>query len=247
MDQIISSFKVKRSLNDDIWENVDAENPEEIKLKADVRAKLLQIAETFVESFKLPDLEIEDVLFLGSLSGYNWSKYSDVDLHILVDMSKIQGDPTMVEEFFDAKKRIFNDNHDITIKGYEVEVYVQDVAAENASNGVFSVLYNQWQQTPEADEPEVDKQAIIAKVRAFNKDLQTVKGMADTEKKIERIEALKEKIRKYRKSGLSENGEFSTENLVFKYLRRSGYLEELAELKMEVMDKLLSLKECRLS
>lgn len=246
MDQIISSFKVKKTLNPEIWDEVDGE--EQAKLKPEIRTKLLEIAQQFIESFKLPDLDIDDVLFLGSLSGFNWSKYSDVDLHILVDMSKISGDPTMVEEFFDAKKRIFNDNHDIHIKGFEVELYVQDASEENAANGVYSVLYKKWIKYPSANEDdlEVDKKAVISKVKEFNKQLNTIKGMSDSPKKVDRIEALKEKISKYRKAGLEGDGEMGTANLVFKYLRRSGFMEELSDLKLDLLDKLLSLKEHRL-
>ena len=38
-------------------------------------------------------------------------------------------------------------------------------------------------------------------------------------------------------------GEFSYENLVFKFLRRNGYLRKLSELKNKITDETLSLEE----
>lgn len=246
MDQIINSFNVKRTLNPEIWDAVDAESMQQIKLKGEIRTKLLHIAESFIESLKLPDIEIEDVLFLGSLSGFNWSKFSDVDLHILIDKSKIEGDETMVTEFFDAKKQLFNQKHEIIIKGYDVEIYVQDMNEPNQSNGIYSVLYNKWNKIPEPESTSIDKSAIIQKVRDFNKDFKAIKAMDSSDAKIARITALSDRIKKYRQAGLQNNGEMSTENLVFKYLRRSGYMEDLIDLKTSVLDDILSLKEGRI-
>lgn len=243
MDQIINSFKEKRKLNDIIWDGVGTD---QVKLKSEIRTKLMEIAEAFVESFKLESVEVEDILFLGSLAGYNWSRYSDVDLHILIDKSSLKGDKTLVDEFFDAKKEIFNNEHDITVKGFEVELYVQDVNEDNASNGVYSVLYNRWEKVPEPEHPDVDKKAVIKKVKEFNKQLSTIRGMPDSQNKLDKLQNLKDKIRKKRKAAIDINGEFATENLVFKYLRRAGFMEELADLKIEVADALLSLNENRL-
>ena len=57
-------------------------------------------------------------------------------------------------------------------------------------------------------------------------------------------EQLKNKIKKYRQAGLDSNaGEFSNENLVFKVLRNTGYLEKMVEFKNDYLTKELSLNE----
>ena len=243
MDQIISSFKIKKELSSTIW-NLDSDN---ISLITEIRTSLLKIAQTFIATLKIPDLEVEDILFLGSLAGYNWSKFADIDLHILIDKSKLEGSDEIVDEYFDAKKKIFNESHDITIKGFEVELYVQDIKEKNESNGVYSILYKNWIKEPskEEDEITVDKKSIIKKVKDFNREFNLLKTMTDSDKKIEKLTILQDKIKKYRKSGLDNNGEMSTENLVFKYLRRSGYMEDLIDLKIEITDNLLTLKEVK--
>ena len=54
---------------------------------------------------------------------------------------------------------------------------------------------------------------------------------------------LMERIRKYRRAGLSQNGIYSTENLVFKTLRRNDYLKKLSSLRILSYDASMSLNE----
>ena len=70
--------------------------------------------------------------------------------------------------------------------------------------------------------------------------------MENTKEKLDKIDAFKEKIRKYRKNGLMSGGELSNENLVFKYLRRSGFMEKLSDLKTNTTDSILSLENAEL-
>jgi hypothetical protein len=57
------------------------------------------------------------------------------------------------------------------------------------------------------------------------------------------INKLKDKLKKYRSTGLEDGGEFSNENLVFKVLRRNGYIQKLFDFQIKNTDKNLSLKE----
>lgn len=60
---------------------------------------------------------------------------------------------------------------------------------------------------------------------------------------LKRHEALKNKIKKYRQTGLDTGGEYSTENLVFKILRNTGYLEKMVKMKNDYLTQELSLNE----
>jgi hypothetical protein len=46
-----------------------------------------------------------------------------------------------------------------------------------------------------------------------------------------------------RKSGLEKGGEFSIENLTFKYLRNNGHIGNLMKLRRDAIDKKLSLEK----
>ena len=245
MDQILNSFKLQETLNPEIWDNVDSDDLTQIKLKKDIRTGLLNIAKDFVDSFKIEELEIEDVYFVGSLTNYNWSNFSDIDLHVVLDKTKISTDINVVTELFDAKKEVYNNNHDIKIKGYDVELYAQDVNEKLDSKGIYSVLFSKWVDSPSKEEFTLDKKTILNKVKEFNKTINNLINMDDSEEKIQKIKLFKDKLRKYRKSGLHD-GEMSNENLVFKYLRRSGIIQKLNNIKTKTHDTLLSVENVEL-
>jgi hypothetical protein len=62
------------------------------------------------------------------------------------------------------------------------------------------------------------------------------------EEVIEKIDSVKDRLKKYRSCGLEKDGEYSYENLVFKFLRRNGYIQKLFDFENEIMDKRLSLE-----
>ena len=238
-NNIIQSFFSKDELNSKIWD-------ENQKLRKEVREKLLQTANEFIDFIGVP-LLIEDVIFTGSLANYNWSEYSDIDLHVVCDFIQFSDNElSLYEELFKVKKTIFNTNHDIKIFGYEVELYVQNVSEAHFSSGVYSVLYDEWDVKPEKEDSNIDTKILKSKINHWKSQIDTVVDNA-TEKDIdearEYIKKFKEKLKKYRSSGLKKEGEYSYENLVFKYLRRSDYLEKLFNLENNLLDKELSLME----
>ena len=217
-----------------------------MQLRKEVREKLLQTANEFIDFIGVP-LLIEDVIFTGSLANYNWSEYSDIDLHVVCDFIQFSDtELSLYEELFKVKKTIFNTNHDIKIFGYEVELYVQNATEAHFSSGVYSVLYDEWDVKPEKEDSNIDTKILKSKINHWKSQIDTVVDNA-TEKDIdearEYIKKFKEKLKKYRSSGLKKEGEYSYENLVFKYLRRSDYLEKLFNLENNLLDKELSLME----
>jgi hypothetical protein len=207
------------------------------ELRVDVRYKLLAIAKRFVEYLDVPNFKLVDVILRGSLTNYNYTQYSDFDLHIVTDYAALDCDIT--EPFYMAKKKIWNDEHDITIKGHEVELYVEDRDEENASEGMYSVLDNRWHKRPKYQQPDIDDRAVSAKAR----DLMTQINRAVKTGSVEDITRLQDKIRNMRQSGLDAGGEFSTENLAFKIIRNKGYLNRLYKNKNSKFDQELSLDE----
>lgn len=245
-ETIINSFNINDNLNTKIWDVSD--DVDEITMKPEIRAKLLQIAKRFIDFIDIENLTIEDVTLTGSLANYNWSRYSDIDLHILLDYSIISDDVEFVENFLNAKKSLFNLKHDISIKNFEVELYAQNSTEEHHSTGVYSVLYDRWGVQPIKDSFTIDKESVKEKVKKFIRDIDDIerdyKNNPEDENLIKRIEKLKDKIGKYRKIGLSSNaGESSVENIVFKYLRRGGYFELLSDIVYDVINKQLTVEK----
>jgi hypothetical protein len=235
---ILSSFHLQDELNPKIWESSD-------KMSSKVRERLLDIAYEFIE-FLGVDVIISDVVMMGSLANYNWSRFSDVDLHLIADFEQFsEKELPLYEELFKLKKTLFNDKHDIKIYGYDVELYVQD-DVKAFSSGEYSVLFDEWKNKPKKDNTEIDTDLIKKKSEQWMSQIDTIIENAKDEPlevAIKLIDKYKDKIKKYRTAGLEKGGEMSDENLVFKVLRRNGYIQKLFDFKNEFMDKSLSLKE----
>lgn len=215
-------------LNEKIWDGD--------RLKSDVRRRLLKIAKLFADYLNVPNFKLIDVLLRGSLANYNYTRYSDLDLHLVTDYKDLNCD--IVEEFYKAKKTIWNDQHDITIYGYEVEAYVEDFDEVNVSEGTYSVLNDQWIKHPQHRPPKINSGAVLSKAHSLMHAIDTEIAQRDADE----LGKIFDKIKKMRKSGLDRSGEFSTENLAFKLLRNQGYIDKLARIKTAIQDKELSLK-----
>lgn len=226
----VKSFKIQDELNPKIWDDM--------KMKKEIREDLLKISEDFFEGTEL-DAEVKDIILTGSLANYNWSKYSDHDLHIIIDFKDINDDEDLVKDLVDSKKTIWNLQHDIEIGGYEVEVYIQDEKEPHTSTGVYSILNDKWNVKPEKkdfepNEKEIEKKgiSIMKQVDKIEEDRENLEY--DEVKK--RVKKVWEKVKKLRKDGLKK-GEFGTGNLVFKLLRRNNYIGKIMDIKRDAYAK----------
>lgn len=233
--KIIKSFKPKDSLSEQIFE----ESNGKFTMHEDIRKNLLKISDDFIESLTV-EFFIHDIVLTGSLANYNWSNYSDVDLHILIDFKETDYNLDLLKEFFDAKKNVWNEKHNITIKGYDVELYIQDVDEEHVSSGVYSILNNEWIVEPNKVKSNIDDKMILQKSEEYMKKIDL---LIKKKGPIESIDGLRKKLKEFRQSGLESGGEYSYENLTFKLLRRNGYIEKLLKLKTTLVDKKLSITQ----
>jgi predicted nucleotidyltransferase len=179
---------------------------------------------------------------MGSLANFNWSEFSDVDLHIIVDMERYGKQEELYKELFDLKKKLFNDKHNIKIYGYDVELYAQGVKDEAHSDGVYSVMNNEWVHIPSRTHKNIDMSVLTQKIKNWTDKIDDTIKDAKSEGNAEKLKSLKDKLKDYRQSGLDKDGEFSYENLVFKFLRRSGHIEKLFDEKTKIKDKELSVE-----
>ena len=219
---------VNRSLNPKIWRDGE--------LDPQVADKLKEIAEAFVD-FVAIELDIVDLTITGSNANYTWTEYSDLDLHVIV--AGMPDDNS--RELFNAKKTLWGDQHDITVKGLPVECYVQGEDEKHHSTGVYSLLDSAWIIEPKKIKPQVDDSAVDAKKDAVLHDIE----VALLSKDLDKIRTVKDKITQMRKAGLARAGEWSTENLVFKIIRNLGLIDQIAEKIRELEDQELSLEQAQ--
>ena len=219
---------VNKQLNPKIWRGDE--------LDPRVADKLKEIAAAFVD-FVAIELDIVDLTITGSNANYTWTDYSDLDLHVIV-----AGMPDeRSRELFNAKKTLWGDQHDITVKGLPVECYVQGQDEKHHSTGVYSLLNSEWVVEPKKIKPQVDDSAVDAKKDAVLHDIE----VALLSKDLDKIRTVKDKITQMRKAGLARAGEWSTENLVFKIIRNLGLIDQIAEKIRELEDQELSLEQAQ--
>lgn len=252
LDKEINTLLPKPVLNEKLW-------GKGLFLNEEVRDNLLKIAFDFIEKAKLDKnivkdkrdeysipslirLGIKDIIVTGSIANYNWSKFSDIDLHLIIDFNAVS-DKELMKNYLDAKKSLWNDKHVIEMFGHEVEIYVQDVKEPHYSTGVYSILKNKWLTRPKyITVDNLDRHSIVRKAKIIThyiEHLQDLHNKKEYEKVYELSDYLKEKIRKMRSSGLERDGEFSIENLAFKVLRRTGKLKKLGALQLSSYDAML--------
>ena len=212
-------------LNPVLWDNNS--------LRKEIRFKLIKIARHFAEYLNVPRLHLKDVTLSGSSAGYNYSSYSDIDLHLVV--SKTDGN----DELFTAKKNLYNSEHDLEIKGIPVELYVQPADQKHHSAGIYSVLDDKWIVEPVHEEPTISPRDIRAKARNYAGKINTAIRSGDIDKCRETMDSLK----RLRKAGLESKGEQSVENLAFKLLRARGQIDKLRKYITKLESAELSLKD----
>jgi hypothetical protein len=232
--------QLKDDINRDIW-------TEKNHLYPEISEKLLRIAHDFYDKLDLP-APILDITFTGSMANYNWTSKSDIDLHIVIDYSAVNEDIELVKNYLMEAKSNWNRNHEILIKGHEVEIYVQDSNEPHHSTAVYSILGGEWEIIPRRKTFKVSEDAVEQKAHHFIYMIDYIESLQEKglfEEVYGDAERLREKLRNYRQSGLEEGGEYSVENLVFKYLRNSEEIERIYDLKKSAYDSMMSVEEVR--
>lgn len=243
--EAISSFHMKDELNKKIWEGDELDD--------EVRRNLLRIGQDFYSESDL-EADVLDVVLCGSLCNYNWSeRYSDYDLHVIIHYKDIDENYELAEKICDLTKKLWNLKHDIKIAGYEVEVMIQDEDDMNDAikggrmGGVYSLMKDKWIRKPERKDFVPDEKLIRSKAETVMSQVDELEEQIHEDKYEDfsrKLDAVWKRIKDFRKSGLeSESGEFSIGNLVFKLLRRNGYLDSVMKMKREAYDKQFEKKD----
>jgi len=236
-DELLA-FDVQPDLNQKIWDG-------DKRVRPGVKGALMAIVEEFLEGLDM-DLDLKDVIVTGSLANYNWSKFSDIDLHLLVDFGEVNENEKMVKKFFDAVRSNWNKLHNILVKGHEVEIYVQDEHEPHVSTGVYSLMNDEWIVKPKKVKPEIDRDTATKKMIHMAREVDKLSRIYDNkqyQKAFDAATRLKEKLKRMRQTGLERTGIYSPENLAFKMLRRSGDIEQLFSIYTRAYDQLHSVEQ----
>lgn len=226
------SLQYHAELNARLWSG--------FKLLPDVRERLLAIGYMWADYTHIPKPIIQDVIMTGGNANYNYTDKSDIDVHVVFSHEALGLSKEFLADYLQDKKKLWSISHGITIKGYPVELYGQDASDSYPANqGIYSLLRNDWIQTPThlqinfATDPLLKK-----KVMFYIHQVDTlIKAKAD----LDTFKVLRNKLKEMRGAAIAAGGEFSFENLVFKELRNRGYLDKVNKYMKKLKDKELSL------
>jgi len=229
----IKSFYLQEDLNRTVWDKDD-------QMFSDLRKGLLKIANDYLDFLDI-DVDIEDIILTGSLANYNWSKYSDFDVHLVFDFAEVDENVDLVKKYLDAAEKVWKFQHNLNISEYPVELYCQNTDAKHTSTGVYSLLNGEWFKkprkenfTPDEDLIRIKSRKVMDSIKDLEEDL--VGGM-DSDSLLAKLKKTWKRIKDARQSGLEKEGEYSIENLVFKLLRRNGYIQRILDVKKKAYDK----------
>jgi len=231
----LSDFVVHDTLDDRVWESDEKIDPQ-------IRERLLKIAKEFYDELGIK-AEIKDITLTGSLANYNWSKHSDLDVHLVVDYRDVADNIDLVKQLFRQAKSNWNSKHDIKLKNYDVELYVQDSEEPHFSTGVYSLMNDKFLTSPSRRVEDFDREAVKKKAASMMdmvEEVQLAYDEGEYDKAFKMANRAMRKLRKARTAGLEREGEYSYENLAFKVLRRNEYLDRLSKLKVDSYDALMS-------
>lgn len=208
------------------------------QLKPEVRGALLRISEDFEQTINI-DFPILDRVITGSNVNYNYTKDSDLDLHIITDYTKIDC-AEEADELFDALRHLYEHEHDIQIHGIPVTLYVEDVNTPGVSAGIYSIDKDRWIQRAKPIQLDtIDKKQVLEQTVMWHTIIDHVMAKQDYDLAL----STQRLVRNYRKLGLKQpQAEFSTANLVYKQLRSDKTIDKLNDHVNSLHDKELSIQ-----
>lgn len=240
----LKPFKPKNELEPHLW--VDG------KLDSRVRLKLLDIADDFIKTLNIKWVKPLDIVLTGSIANYNWSEFSDIDVHVIMDYDEVSPKREFVEKYFKTKRDEWSEAHDeLTIFGYPVEMFVEDSENPSDSSGVYSLNSNKWLVKPtdmkemESD-PEYVKDVaarIITKIETLCDKIETETDTVKVRKATDKLEKIYDYLKHARQKSLKEDGEMGFGNILWKIVKHMGYIEMLWDCFNTSYDKSNSLNE----
>jgi len=234
--KLLKSLEPSENMSEVLWQDM--------RLREEAEDLLLQVANDFLSSLDL-DVPMKDLYIVGSMASLNYSEFSDIDLHIVLDFGDISSDKDLLRKYFYLAKSKWNRTRKVMIGGHDVEIYVEDLNDERLPTATYSVMRKEWINQPSMEGLEIDYQGVTKKVTEKMSEVDELESLYEDGEYKEAYEfgtLLRQKIKRFRQAGLDKRGEYSNENLAFKLLRRSGALDRINDYVKSSYAEMVSIK-----
>lgn len=258
MDRLaeLSTLVKKSPLGESLLVDEDVEKHDELnpklfngsKLKPEIRTKAIEVANELIKTLEEAEIpfKLMDIVLTGSNASYNYTKDSDADIHLIADMTGIDDPDNIYPALFNAYKSAFNNKYNIDFYGVPVEVYIESDNTPVVSNGIYSILRDDWIKEPKNEViPDIDLAELADTLKPWEQRYKELIKSLDGPKSIDEtpIDEFINELYEVRARGLANDGEYSIDNLVFKEMRNKGYLDKLKELRAKVVEQRLSIRD----
>ena len=230
---LTEKFEVHETLNPKLWSSDN-------KLLDDVKVKIVEIIEQFISTCDIP-INMVDAHLVGSNASYNYTQYSDLDVHIISNFDLIDAPKEVLQVVYNALKAKFNAEYDISIRGVDVEIYVEDIRSTAVSNGIYSLYEDKWIKFPKklTDIPEVE---IEPEFSVWKEKFQNAINNENSDSIVNVIND----IYILRKNSLDAEGEYGKGNHIFKEIRNCGLLDAAKDAYKACRSKELTIEHLQL-
>ena len=230
---LTEKFEVHETLNPKLWSSDN-------KLLDDVKVKIVEIIEQFISTCDIP-INMVDAHLVGSNASYNYTQYSDLDVHIISNFDLVDAPKEILQVLYNALKAKFNADYDISIRGIDVEIYVEDIRSTAISNGVYSLYEDRWIRFPKklTDVPQVE---IEPEFSEWKEKFQTAINSGNSDSIVNVIND----IYILRKNSLDSEGEYGKGNQIFKEIRNCGLLDSAKDAYKTFKSKELTIEHLQL-
>ena len=230
---LTEKFEVHETLNPKLWSSDN-------KLLDDVKVKIVEIIEQFISTCDIP-INMVDAHLVGSNASYNYTQYSDLDVHIISNFDLVDAPKEVLQVLYNALKAKFNAEYDISIRGVDVEIYVEDIRSTAVSNGVYSLYEDRWIRFPKklTDVPQVE---IEPEFSQWKEKFQAAINSGNSDNIVNVIND----IYILRKNSLDIEGEYGKGNQLFKEIRNCGLLDSAKDAYKSFRSKELTIEHLQL-
>ncbi len=202
-------------------------------MKPQVRKHLLDSAQEFIESLGVP-VHVMDITLTGSNASYNYTPKSDLDVHVVIDDSKLIL-KSVWQQLFGAKKLLWKEQRKVSIKQIPVEMYVQLASEPHVSDGVYSILKNKWIQKPRLGNKLKHNIKLEKALQNFAKSV-----LKQTDPHV--VQLALEIIAKMRQISLAMHGPNNAYNNAFRSVRSMGLFDAIRYHARKLRDKALTIE-----
>ena len=231
---LAEKFEVHDFLNPKLWSSDN-------KLLNDAKLKLVEIIDQFISTCDIP-LHVVDVHLVGSNASYNYTQHSDLDVHVIANFELLNIPLDVAQIIYNAVKAKFNADYNISIRGVDVEMYIEDIRSTTLSNGIYSLYRDEWIKFPKklTAVPQVD---ITDEVSHWIDRIQSGLSSGSSQE----VEDLIDALYLIRKTSLDTEGEYGKGNQLFKEVRNLGLLDDLKDAYKTYRSKELTLEHLTLN